>query len=69
MDGIKNEKKELILPISQVEHWDPELLSELPKVTRAVSETGAEPVFLHPDQGELWDGAYNYGEPLIQEGK
>lgn len=46
-------KKELILPISEVEHWDLQVLSELPKVTRAVSKTGAEPVFLHPDQGEL----------------
>ena len=53
MDGIKNGKKELVLPISQVEHGDPQVLSELPKVTWAVSEAGAEPVFLCPDQGEL----------------
>lgn len=69
MDGIKNGKKELILPISEVEHWDLEVLSELPKVTRAVSKTGAEPVFLRPDQGELWGGAYNYDESLLQQGK
>lgn len=67
MDGIKNEKKELILPISQAERW--EVLRELPKVMRAVSETGAEPVFLRPDEGELRDGAYDYDEPLIQQGK
>lgn len=69
MDGIKSGEKELILPISQAEHWDPGMLSELPKVTWAVSKAGAEPVFLPPDQGELWDGAYNNDEPLIQQGK
>lgn len=50
MDGIKSGKKELILPISQAEHWDLGLLSELPKVTQAVSKAGAEPVFPPPDQ-------------------
>lgn len=62
-------KKELILPISQAEHWEPGLLSELPKVTLAVSKAGAEPVFLPPDQGELWDGAYNCEVSLIQQQK
>lgn len=69
MDGIKSGKKELILPISQAERWDLGLLSELPKVTLAVSKAGAEPVFLPPDQGELWDGACNYDVSLIQQGR
>lgn len=39
VSGIQNRRKEL--HSSQVEHWDPEVLSELNKVTQAVSKTEA----------------------------